>query len=255
MMENPEHLPGSPGTGAQSPSAPPPPPASPAIGDQRGGLETFPLLDRESRRRRETDSQLSYAMYLVVGFITLGIYVIYVHFKLIQRQQEHYKRMGRFSDDLLKLIEERANDTGQMQAKAREIDEIRLLNEDYQRLQRGKERSPALWIILSIITIGLAFLYVLWFLNADLVAHQRAEAEYIEKASGILNRLGIGRHPVVVEQVVPDRSFPLYLFLTIITIGLFEFYWAYVRIKDGNDHFLEHDRFEDQLMAVIRANA
>ena len=43
-------------------------------------------------------------MYLVVGFITFGIYIIYVHFKLIQRQQEHFKRMGRFNDDLLKLI-------------------------------------------------------------------------------------------------------------------------------------------------------
>src|SRR5947199_353801 len=52
------------------------------------GLETFPLLDRESRRRRQTDEQLSYAMYLVLGFFTFGIYSIYVHFKLIARQQE-----------------------------------------------------------------------------------------------------------------------------------------------------------------------
>jgi Domain of unknown function (DUF4234) len=237
----------------QGSAGPPAPPTQPPVAER--GLETFPLLDRESRRRRETDTQLSYAMYLVVGFITFGIYIIYVHFKLIQRQQEHFKRMGRFNDDLLKLVEERASDTGQTAAAGSSIDELRQLNEDYQRLQRGKERSPALWIILSIITLGLAFLYVLWFLNADLVAHQRAEAEYIEKASGVLNRLGIGKHPVVVEQVVPDRSFPLYLFLTIITIGLFEFYWAYVRINDGNQHFLEHDRFEDQLMAVIRTAA
>jgi hypothetical protein len=48
----------------------------------------------------------------------------------------------------------------------RDIDELRQLNEDYQRLQRGKERNPALWIILSIITLGIAFLFVLWFLNA-----------------------------------------------------------------------------------------
>src|SRR4051794_14240235 len=162
----------------QGSSGPPAPPTQPPAA---GGLETFPLLDRESRRRRETDTQLSYAMYLVVGFITFGIYIIYVHFKLIQRQQEHFKRMGRFNDDLLKLVEERASDTGQTGAVGSSIDELRRLNEDYQRLQRGKERSAALWIILSIITLGIAFLYVLWFLNADLVAHQRAEAEYIEK--------------------------------------------------------------------------
>jgi hypothetical protein len=220
-----------------------------------GTLETFPLLDRESRRRRDTDARLSYAMYLIVGFFTLGIYSIYVHFKLIQTQQEHFKRMGRFNDDLLKLVEERAEDIGRYQQHTRDIEELRTINEDFQRLQRGKERSPGLWIVLSIITLGLAFLFVLWFLNADMVAHQRAERDYLEKASQLLVKLGIGKHPVAVDEVVPNRSYPLFLLATIFTLGLFELYWAYVRIKDVNMHFDEHDRFEDQLISVIRANA
>jgi hypothetical protein len=221
----------------------------------RGVLEKFPLLDRESRRRRDTDIQLSYAMYLVLGFFTLGIYDVYVHFKLIQRQQEHYARMGRFNEDLYGIIEERAEDIGASQTYAREIEDIRLGMEDYHRLQRGKERSAGLWILISLITLGLGFFYVLYFLNADLRQHQAAEAEYIEKAGAVLNKLGIGRHPVIVEQVVPDRSFPLYLLFTFITLGLFELYWAYVRIKDGNQHFLEHDRWEDQLVSLIRTAA
>jgi hypothetical protein len=230
--------------------------ASPTFAAATGGsLETFSLLDRESRRRRDTDVRLSYGMYLLVGFLTLGIYDIYVHFKMIQRQQEHFKRMGRFNDDLLKLVEERAEAIDRTSEHARDMEELRVLNEDFQRLQRGKERSPGLWIVLSIVTLGLAFLFVLWFLNADLIAHQRAEAEYLEKASQLLVKMGIGKHPIVVEEVVPNRSFGLYLFLTVITVGLFELYWSYVRIKDGNTHFDEHDRFEDQLVGVIRANA
>jgi ABC-type multidrug transport system fused ATPase/permease subunit len=248
--------PGDPQPPAQPPATQPPaqPPAAqpPAAGQ---ALDSFSLLDRESRRRRDTDVQLSFAMYLVVGFITFGIYVIYVNFKLIQRQQEHFKRMGRFNEDLFQVIQERAEATGQTASIERDTDELRQLNEDYQRLQRGKERNPALWIILSIITLGLAFLFVLWFLNDDLTKHQAAESEYIEKASAVLNKLGIGRHPVKVEHVVPDRSYPLYLFLTIITIGFFEIYWAYVRIRDPNEHFLEHDRFEDQLVGMIRSAA
>jgi hypothetical protein len=216
-------------------------------------LESFPLLDRESRRRNDTDTRLSYAMYLVLGIVTLGIYALYVNYKLIERQQEHFKRIGRFNDDLFKVINERADEVGKAEEVRREVDELRTLNDEYQRLQRGKERNPALWTILSVVTFGILFFYVLYFLNDDLLKHQRAEAEYIEKASVALNKLGIGSHPVVVEQVVPDRSFPLYLFLTVITLGLFELYWAYVRIKDGNDHFDEHERFEDQLMALIRS--
>jgi hypothetical protein len=229
-----------------------------SVGQQRGidpRIESFSLLDRESRRRRDTDVQLSFAMYLILGFFTLGIYAIYIHYKLIDRQQNHFKRMGRFNEDLFKVISERAEVTGRGEEMRRELDELRVLNDDYQRLQRGKERSAGLWTFLSVITFGILFFYVLYFLNDDLRKHQAAEAEYIEKASHTLNKLGIGRHPVVVEQVVPDRSFALYLVLTIVTLGFFEIYWAYVRIKDGNDHFLEHDRFEDQLVGLIRAAA
>lgn len=232
-----------------------PAPASQVPTADSGVLEKFPLLDRESRRRRDSDVQISYAMYLVVGIFTLGVYVIYVHFKLIQSQQEHFKRMGRFNEDLFGIIEERAANIRATQKHARAIDEMRVLNEEFRRLQRGKERSPGLWILLSVVTLGLAFLYVLYFLNADLREHQRAEAEYIEKASALLNKLGIGKHPVIVEQVVPDRSYPLYLLLTVVTPSLFEFYWSYVRIKDQNQHFLEHDRFEDQLVGLIRSAA
>lgn len=235
-------------TGAQ-------PPAAPAASSAAAPLEKFSLLDREHRRARDVDQRLSFAMYLVVGFFTLGIYSIYVEFKMIQRQTEHYKRMGRFLQDLFDLIIERAEVTGQTAQVSRDIEELRVLNEEYQRLQRGKERNAALWIILGIFTLGLAHFYVLWFLNDDLVKHQAAEAELVEKSSSVLNKLGVGRHPITVEQVVPDRSFPLYLLLTVVTITLFLIYWAYVRIRDGNEHFEEHDRFEGQLMAVLRAAA
>src|SRR5437763_17133462 len=135
--------------------------------------------------------------------------------------------MTRFNDDLFKVVQERAEDVGKTEEVRRDVDELRTLNDDFQRLQRGKERNPALWTILSIVTLFILFFYVLYLLNDDLLKHQRAAAEYIEKASAVLNKLGIGGHPVVVEQVVPDRSFPLYLFLTIFPLGVFELYWAY----------------------------
>jgi uncharacterized protein DUF4234 len=218
-------------------------------------LESFPLLDRESRRRNETDKEMSFGLYIVLTFITFGIYGIYAHYKLIEREQEHFNRMARFNDDLYKLAEEQAEDTGKAAEFSTDLAELRGLDEDFQRLQAGKERSAALWTILSIVTLGIAYLYVYYFLHADLIDHQRAEAEYIEKASLLLNKLGIGKHPVTVEQVVGERSYPLYLLITLVTLGFFGIYWNYTFFKDGNAHFLEHRRFEDQLMSVIRTAA
>ena len=218
-------------------------------------LETFPLLDRESRRRIETDQEMSFGLYIVLSIVTLGIYAIYAHYKLIQREQEHFARMARFNDDLFKLADEQAEESGQAANFSADLEDLRGMNEQYQRLQAGKERSPALWTIVSIITLGIAYFYVYYFLHKDLVDHQRAEAEYIEKASILLNKLGIGKHPVTVEQIVGDRSYALYLLLTIFTLGIFGIYWNYTFFKDGNDHFREHGRFEDQLMSIIRTAA
>jgi hypothetical protein len=218
-------------------------------------LETFPLLDRESRRRIETDQEMSFGLYIVLSIITFGIYAIYAHYKLIQREQEHFDRMARFNSDLYKLATEQADDTGKANEVSAQLDELRGMDEDFQRLQAGKERSAALWTIISIITFGLAYFYVYYFLHKDLIEHQRAEAEYIEKASLVLNQLGIGKHPVSVEQIVGERSYALYLLLSVVTFGLFGIYWNYTFFKDGNAHFLEHRRFEDQLMSVIRTAA
>jgi hypothetical protein len=215
-------------------------------------LEAYPLLERESRRKRDTDARLSWGLYLILGFFTLGIYTLYVHWKLIERQQAHFKRMGRFCDELLKVIEEQADTTGRTAEVQTDLTHLRGLTEDFQGLQRGKERSPALWTILGVITLGIAFFYALYFLNADLVAHARAESELIEEASSLLNKLGVGRYRVTVDAEVPNHSFALFLLLTIITLGIFELYWSYVRIKDPNDHFDEHERWEEQLLTTIR---
>lgn len=218
-------------------------------------LETFPLLDRESRRRVETDREMSFGLYIVLSIITFGIYSIYAHYQLIQRQQDHFDRMARFNGDLYKLASEQAEENGGAGAVSPKLDELRGMDEDFQRLRAGEEKSAALWTIISIITLGLGYLYVYYFLHADLMKHQRAEAEYVEKASLVLNGLGVGKHPIVVEQVVHERSYPLYLLLSIVTIGIWGLYWTYTLFKDGNDHFREHQRFEDQLMAVVRGAA
>lgn len=243
--------------GPETPAAPPGVPATTAAAGTGSSLvlETYSNLERDSRKRRDTDARLSFGLYLVLGFITLGIYVVYVHWKMIERQQAHFKRMVRFNDDLLKVVREYAEVTGQTAKDANQIEHLHVMNEDFQKLQRGKERSAALWIVLSVITLGIAFLYVLYFLNADLIAHQRAEAEYIEEASGLLNKMGCGKYRVNVDEVAPNHSYALFLFLTIVTLGIFELYWAYVRIKDPNDHFDEHERWEDQLLGTIRTAA
>ena len=55
------------------------------------------------------------------------------------------------------------------------------------------------------------------------------------------------------ETILPDRSFVLYLILTIITLGIFGIYWLYVLLKDPNEHFKHHILVEDRLLGQLES--
>lgn len=48
-----------------------------------------------------------------------------------------------------------------------------------------------------------------------------------------------------------ERSFALYLILSIFTAGLFMYYWWYTAIKDPNEHYKQQWRVEDAISSAI----
>lgn len=113
-----------------------------------------------------------------------------------------------------------------------------------------EEKSATLWIILSLVTFGIAWLYVLYFLTRDPHRHDSRQQPFMQQVQMALSKLG---KTVVVPswKTIPSRSFFLYFILSILTLGLFEFYWYYVLIKDFNEHFKAQWSFEDQLAYAI----
>ena len=110
------------------------------------------------------------------------------------------------------------------------------------------EKSPAVWIVLSILVPFLIF-YVYHFLNKDFYKHERHEDHVMEDLNRAIQELG--GEPVRVRriQAIPDRSTVVYIVLTIVTMGLFVLYWVYTLTKDPNQHFMEHRRWEDDLLS------
>ena len=85
----------------------------------------------------------------------------------------------------------------------------------------------------------------------DFYRHERREDGFWEDASRALNRLGVNFSVPRRTETVPDRSFVLYLILSVITVGLFGIYWVYVMLKDPNEHFKYHIHAESQLMSTL----
>ncbi len=180
-----------------------------------------------------------------VLILALAVAFLYVIYLLIRRRNQHFARQQRFFADLQVALREAASRKGanveaylgSMEATSR------------QAQIEETEKSAVLWVILLIVPFVdvIAGLYILYFLTGDFFRHERREDGMLADASRALSALGtnftFNRY-----NGIPSRSFVLYLILSIVTFGLFEFYWEYVLIQDPNNHFNNHIQFEDALL-------
>ena len=167
---------------------------------------------------------------------------------LISRRNKHFKRDKVERDSLIDYVRQSEALAGRSAEVATEIATMTTINGEATAEER--EKSAVLWIILSIITLGIAGLYVLYFLTRDPYNHDRRQQSFMQQTQSAMTKLG----KVVVNpswKELPSRSFFLYFVLSIVTLGLFEFYWYYVLITDFNNHFKAQWQLEDSLMAVM----
>lgn len=247
----------------------------------------MPPVLAELKRRKETDRRLSFGLYLVflivicgtsiaigalgkwmgglgVGkvislIVSLGvaIYVWWYNWLLYKRRNEHFDRVRKLKTSLSTLLEEKLGTKKEILAR---IDPL---------VQRREVPRPNylfwLWLILSYLgslstvlsvtwpltlaacIIGLVIVY---YLTVDYYYHEREEIAFLGKVSVALDKKGSS---LTVNPTNPlhRRSYGLYIFLTIITLGIFGIYWAYVIFSDPNKHFDAHEVWESELERII----
>jgi len=182
----------------------------------------------------------------IIGFI-VSIILIY---KLVKRRNTHFKRQLFLSEDVVTAVK--------TIAAKKNVDVEVVLSSCERTVREAKseetEKSAVLWAILSAI-IFLADWYVRYFLMKDFYKHERREDGFWEDLSRTLDKCGITFSVPRRTVTLPNRSFVLYLIVTIITVGLFGIYWLYVLLKDPNEHFKYHIQVEDQLLGTLESVA
>jgi uncharacterized membrane protein len=187
---------------------------------------------------------------MIMSFLILllSLVFLYMIYLLIRRRNQHFARQQRFFADLEMALREVASKKGTsvevylgaMEATIR------------QAQMEETEKSAVLWTILLIVPFVdiIADLYIFYFLTVDFFKHERMEDGMLADASQALSALGVtftfNRY-----DGIPQRSFVLYLILSIVTLGFFTFYWEYVLIQDPNNHFNNHIQFEDRLLQSV----
>ena len=239
------------------------------------------------RERQVTDQKLSFGLYfllllvfVIVGLIigmwsfwigwskivspivsmALGIYIWWYNWLLYKRRNEHFARIKQLKSGLMNMLSEQL-----------QVDVTNLTSTDPHLAKREHPRSKGLffaWLIFAYIgylgplhtvfgVFGLVALVlsliVLYYLTVDFHYHEQGEIAFLTRLGEILKQKDISFDATVVDPL-PRRRYGLYIFLSIITLGIFGLYWAYVIFRDPNHHFETPEHWESQLERIVQSD-
>jgi len=214
-------------------------------------LQNLSLVEDDIRRARETDRELSFWKAILISIITFGIYAILVLYRMINRRDLHFRRQISLNDDIIKCIKEINSEEERSADITNELQRAESLQNEIAK--NFKEKGAIKWLILNYITLGLAGLYIYYFLTRDFFLFEEKKEEFSTLISSMLVKLGVVKYPIKPERVMKKRNFWLYLVLSIITLGIFMFYWYYILLEEPNHYFRVGQRWEEQIVNAFRS--
>jgi len=218
-------------------------------------IQSVTRIDRAIKQRRDSDIQLvNWWLYvLVLSWVTVGIYGLYLYFKRISRIDGFSNRKRAYYEALLEWTERQAKLKGNEDAVHHELldlsgDVTRAYEHDLRPIKAG------LSFVLTLVTIGIYGLYVLYRINRYWWDAQVVEQDFDDKLSQMWMKLGIVRYPITYEvDQSKRRSYALYLILSIVTFGIWGLVWDYRIHTDPDNLFHEYHSVEDSILQTVRS--
>jgi hypothetical protein len=198
------------------------------------------------QRRHESDYIFSFATALGWLLLTCGFYGYYIFYQLVRRSRDHNQRRWELLDAATSFAWEQA------QAQGR-TEELRPHFQQISERMRGLSelaaefRDPALWVVLMLVSGGIAQ-YVGWvLLDVDLVKHEAAERAIESELAAIYARLG---RPIAAPDPTPLKgrhNTVGRIVATLASLGFYSLWWMRDLMIEGNAHFERNWQFEDEL--------
>jgi Domain of unknown function (DUF4234) len=219
-------------------------------------IQSVTRLDRAIKDRRDSDVELVnwWLYFLLLSWITFGIYGLYLFFKRISRIDAFSRRKRAYYEALLEWTQREAATEGREDEVHNEL--VDLQDEVARAYQRDLRPIKAgLSFVLSIVTLGIYGFFVLYRLNRYWWDAQVVEQDFDDKLSQVWMKLGIVRYPLTyrVDQS-KRRSYALYLILSIVTFGIWGLVWDYKIQTDPDNLYGEFHSIEDTVLQTVRSN-
>jgi hypothetical protein len=232
-------------------------PGGPAFGAGPAGPPSIQPIDRLRRayqRRHESDYIFSFWTALGWTILTIGIFYFYVFYQLMRRMRAHNIRRLELLEAARDFSWEVAGNRGLQEELRPNFERAAGYLEGLRRLTRDF-RDPGIWLLLSIIggRLGIVEIIAYVFLDGDLVNHDTAEGGAEAELATIFSRLG---QPV--PQPDPSRlkgkhNYLARIIVTVVTVGIYAFWWTYNLMHEPNQHFEINWGWEDSLAQAAQA--
>ncbi|MHB8894011.1 MAG: DUF4234 domain-containing protein [Candidatus Geothermincolia bacterium] len=200
------------------------------------------------QERVNSDWTTDAGMAVLLTIITCGIYGLYIFYKLMERRDMHLARVANMVNTSAALLKEKAAASGQTQLIGQELAQMEIVQREMY--EQSRERGAVLWLVLGIVT-GIAIWIGFYFIMDDLRKHDSLEAQYFTLVSSALAKMGLSGQASQAVPNIPDRSFAAYLILSIVTCGIFYFYWQWALVDDGNRHVEAQVQWEDFIYSAL----
>jgi hypothetical protein len=195
--------------------------------------------------RHQSDYLFDFPTALGWTILTCGLYGIYVTYQLVRRSRDHNLRRIELLDAATTLAWEQAG----AQGIAEELRPAFLRIGEQMAVMRTAAtqfRDPTIWAILGAVT-GVATIVAWILLDGDLVTHDYAEGAIEHELSGIYARLGAPIAAPDPARLKAHHNYVGRVVASLLTFGIYALWWQYDVMTDGNRHFHENWRWEDDL--------
>jgi hypothetical protein len=204
--------------------------------------------------QRRHDSDYIFSFWSAFGWtiLTCGIYAYYVFYQLMRRSRDHNARRLELLDAATTFAWEQAEARGLTDELRPGFDRI-ASNMGILRQQTTQFRDPVVWVILDIVSGGIAAFIGYILLDGDLVTHDQAEGAVEADLAQMYARLG-----APVPQPDPTRlkgrhNYVGRIIATIASCGIYGLWWLYDVMVEGNRHFQHNWAWEDALAPAVQS--
>ena len=229
---------------------PAPRPAQPLVLAQ-----SVQAIDRSVKERNDVDHPLMnwWLAYLIVIPFTFSIYQIVLWFRWVGRVDRFRARKERYYNAVGDFTAQYAESTGRLDAVSGDLRTLKQQVDDAFALQI-RPINAGLCFVLSIVTLGIWALVVVYKLNKAWYTLMVIERNYDEQLSKIWQKLGLLKYPLTFNvDATKQRSYVGYLVLSVVTLSIWWFVWLYKIHTDPDRIYAEFHGVEDTVLQTVRA--